>query len=73
LTSSLRDQTAIHKSPLNHSDIPEANMGGGVDGYRSVAYFVNVSGHLGKPKQLPNNLYSGQSLKNYSSAISEGN
>jgi hypothetical protein len=48
-------------------------MGGGVDGYRSVAYFVNVSGHLGKPKQLPNNLYSGQSLKNYSSAISEGN
>jgi hypothetical protein len=49
LASDLRDKVSVYtKSPLTYPDIPEAKMGGGGDGYRAVAYFVNVSAQSGK-------------------------
>jgi hypothetical protein len=44
LISYLRGQALFYESPPEYINILEAKMGG--DGYRSVAYFVNVGTHF---------------------------
>ena len=47
-------------------------MGGGLDGYRAVAYFVNVSTHFNEPRVISNNVCSGKSIKASQKGYSSG-
>lgn len=63
LASYLRDQVSVYtKSPLTYPEIPGAKMGEGADGYRAVAYFVNVSAHSEDLHLLSNIVRSGKSV-----------
>jgi GH18 family chitinase len=59
--------------PPEYSNIPEAKMGGGGDGYRSVAYFVNVGTHFHRVMLVSDKfVIVVRSHSNYWKTISQG-
>jgi hypothetical protein len=54
LISYLRGQALFYELPPEYINILEAKMGGGGDGYRSVAYFVNVGTYFHRAMPVSN-------------------